>query len=204
MKLIHQNGTRLFVTSLEISNHFGKQHKNVIQAIENLDCSTDFNRLNFKLVKYQDSKGEKRPAYEITRDGFVFLCMGFTGQQAALWKERYIDAFNAMETALREQPGELPQLRSENRALARKVSGLSRLLAAQCPEWAAAWRYRELGLSYREVGRLLGKSEDSVYRLYRRMRDAGLELAPLKKPLPRLDVQFAPSVNAVEATHERR
>ena len=123
MKLIHQNGTRLFVTSLEISNHFGKQHKNVIQAIENLDCSTDFNRLNFKLVKYQDSKGEKRPAYEITRDGFVFLCMGFTGQQAALWKERYIDAFNAMETALREQPGELPQLRSENRALARKVSG---------------------------------------------------------------------------------
>ena len=59
-------------------------------------------------------------------------------------------------------------------------------------------------MSYREVGRLLGKSEDSVYRLYRRMRDAGLELAPLKKPLPRLDVQFAPSVNSVESTHERR
>ena len=204
MKLIRKDGSRLFVTSLDISNRFGKEHKVVLRAIENTECTQGFRRRNFALSSYNNSQNKPQPMYEITRDGFVFLCMGFTGQQAALWKERYIDAFNAMETTLREQPGELPQLRSENRALARKVSGLSRLLAAQCPEWAAAWRYRELGLSYREVGRLLGKSEDSVYRLYRRMRDAGLELAPLKKPLPRLDVQFAPSVNAVEATHERR
>lgn len=101
-QLVHQNGERLFVTSLEISNRFGRQHKDVLKAIRSLDCSEEFNRRNFALVEYHDAKGEKRPKYEITRDGFVFLCMGFTGSQAALWKERYIEAFNQMERALRE------------------------------------------------------------------------------------------------------
>ena len=123
MKLIRKDGSRLFVTSLDISNRFGKEHKVVLRAIENTECTQGFRRRNFALSSYNNSQNKPQPMYEITRDGFVFLCMGFTGQQAALWKERYIDAFNAMETTLREQPGELPQLRSENRALARKVSG---------------------------------------------------------------------------------
>lgn len=108
MDLIHQNGNRLFVTSLEISNRFAKQHKDVLRAIRDLECSPEFNRRNFAPVEYQDGKGEKRPAYEITRDGFTFLCMGFTGPQAALWKERYIEAFNRMEAALRGHPAALP------------------------------------------------------------------------------------------------
>lgn len=126
MQLIHQNGERLFVTSLDISNHFGKQHKDVLRAIRDLDCSESFNRRNFALVEYQDAKGEKRPAYEITRDGFVFLCMGFTGPQAALWKERYIDAFNRMEATLRGQPPALAQ----DMTLAREVGQLKDALAA--------------------------------------------------------------------------
>lgn len=101
MDLVRLSGDRLIVSSLDISNHFGKQHKDVLRAIRSLDCSPEFNRRNFALVHYQDSKGEQRPSYDITRDGFVFLCMGFTGQQAAVWKERYIDAFNQMEAALR-------------------------------------------------------------------------------------------------------
>lgn len=110
MQLVHQSGDRLVVTTLEISNHFGKQHKDVLRAIRELDCSEEFNRRNFALVEYTDGKGEKRPKYEITRDGFVFLCMGFTGQQAAVWKERYIEAFNQMEQALR---GDVPALRQQ-------------------------------------------------------------------------------------------
>jgi Rha family phage regulatory protein len=84
-------------TSLDIADHFGKLHKNVIQAIERLECSEDFNRLNFQPVEYLDSKGEKRPMYNITRDGFTFLVMGFAGSKAAAWKEKYIRAFNLME-----------------------------------------------------------------------------------------------------------
>ncbi|MER2539355.1 MAG: Rha family transcriptional regulator [Azonexus sp.] len=105
--LVHQTGDRLFVTSLDISNRFGKRHDNVMQAITNLDCSAEFSRLNFKeTVNSRENPSGGKPIqsrmYEITRDGFVFLCMGFTGPQAALWKERYIAAFNQMEQALRQ------------------------------------------------------------------------------------------------------
>ncbi|WXF31053.1 Rha family transcriptional regulator (plasmid) [Pseudomonas aeruginosa] len=46
----------------------------------------------------------------MTRDGFTFLCIGFTGKEAARWKEAYINAFNKMEQALIE-PGRDPQSR---------------------------------------------------------------------------------------------
>jgi Rha family phage regulatory protein len=124
-QLVHQSGDRLIVTSLEISNHFGRQHKNVLQAIENLECSDGFRRLNFQPVKYSDGKGEKRPAYELTRDGFTFLCMGFTGQQAAVWKERYIEAFNQMEAALRGQPP------AQQLTLAREIGQLRDMMNRQ-------------------------------------------------------------------------
>jgi Rha family phage regulatory protein len=106
-QLIHQAGDRLYITSLDISQRFGKRHKNVIQSIENLECSPEFSRLNFQLSEFTTERGKTYPMYEITRDGFVFLCMGFTRPQAALWKERYIAAFNAMESTLRAAPVEL-------------------------------------------------------------------------------------------------
>lgn len=87
-------------TSLMVADRFGKLHKNVTQAIRRLECSDEFNRLNFQPVEYTDDKGECRPMYNITRDGFMFLGMGFTGKEAAQWKETFITAFNAMESEL--------------------------------------------------------------------------------------------------------
>lgn len=87
-------------TSAVVAEHFNKRHDNVLRSIAKLDCSKEFNALNFESVEYLDSKGEKRPAYQMTKDGFVFLCMGFTGKEAAKWKEAYIEAFNKMEAEL--------------------------------------------------------------------------------------------------------
>ncbi|WP_427184860.1 Rha family transcriptional regulator [Bordetella bronchialis] len=90
------------VTSLQIAEHFGKRHRDVLRAIRNLGCSCEFNERNFALVDYIDEKGEVRPVYHITRDGFAILAMGFTGKPAMRWKEAYIQAFNLMEAKLRE------------------------------------------------------------------------------------------------------
>lgn len=93
---------KVVTTSLKIAEVFGKQHKDVIKAIRELKCSKDFDRRNFAPVEYTDSKGEKRPMYEITKDGFAFLVFGFTGTKAAEFKEAYIEAFNQMEAALKQ------------------------------------------------------------------------------------------------------
>jgi len=39
--------------------------------------------------------------YEMDRDGFSLLAMGFTGEKALKWKLDYIKAFNAMERELK-------------------------------------------------------------------------------------------------------
>ncbi|MDX7784867.1 Rha family transcriptional regulator [Aeromonas caviae] len=87
-------------TSLKVAEVFGKQHKDVLRKIATLDCSKDFNERNFALVTYLDGKGEARPAYEMTKDGFIFVVMGFTGAKAAATKEAYISAFNWMADQL--------------------------------------------------------------------------------------------------------
>lgn len=139
MQLVHQNGDRLFVTSLDISNRFGKRHDNVLRDIENLECSQEFRRLNFEESVYHNSQNKPLKMHNITRDGFVFLCMGFTGPQAALWKERYIAAFNDMEKALRGavpianelQSTALRFITETSRDMAREIGQLKDMVGAQ-------------------------------------------------------------------------
>ncbi|WP_337959710.1 Rha family phage regulatory protein [Escherichia fergusonii] len=87
-------------SSLAIADYFSKRHDDVLKRVRALECSPEFNARNFAAVEYVDAKGELRPAYQITRDGFAFLAMGFTGKRAAQFKEAYIYAFNQMEKQL--------------------------------------------------------------------------------------------------------
>ncbi|EAU2364574.1 peptidase [Salmonella enterica subsp. enterica] len=87
-------------SSQAVADYFIKRHDNVIQKIKNLECSSKFAALNFKESEYTDATGRKLPCYNITRDGFAFLAMGFTGKRAAQFKEAYINAFNQMEKQL--------------------------------------------------------------------------------------------------------
>jgi Rha family phage regulatory protein len=92
-------------TSLKIAEYFGKRHDNVIQKLKTLDCSPEFRTLNFKesqIDQPMPTGGVKKvPMYTITKDGFVFLTMGFTGAKASKFKEQYIYKFNEMEAQLR-------------------------------------------------------------------------------------------------------
>lgn len=95
---VHQD--RIITTSLVVAEMFGKEHKNVLRDIESLECSEEFSRLNFEPSTYK-VRGKDYPIYFITRDGFSFLAMGYTGAKAAKFKEAFIAAFNRMEQALR-------------------------------------------------------------------------------------------------------
>lgn len=75
----------------------------MLRSIKLLKCSKDFNARNFASVEYKDQKGEKRTYYDMTQDGWMFLVMGFTGEKAAEWKEKFIVAFRAMEAELRKR-----------------------------------------------------------------------------------------------------
>ena len=104
--LVFVKGSKTFTDSLMVARVFEKEHWNVIRDIKTLDCSEEFNAINFEGVTYTDKKGETRPKYNMTRDGFTFLAMGYTGKKAAQFKEAYINAFNRMEEHIRAAQNE--------------------------------------------------------------------------------------------------
>jgi len=110
-------------TSLKVAEKFNKQHKNILRDIQALECSENFRQLNFEQSSYTNSQGKNQPMYEITRDGFVFLAMGFTGKKAARFKEDYIAAFNAMEQAIIQQQNlDWQKTRKDGKYIRRKLT----------------------------------------------------------------------------------
>lgn len=99
---------QITTTSLQVAEHFGKRHADVLRAIKDLlkELPKGYRR-NFALIQIETDLGmgrtRKDPAYRMTRDGFALLAMGFTGKEALQWKLAYIDAFNKMEKVLLEQ-----------------------------------------------------------------------------------------------------
>lgn len=85
------------VNSLFVAKYFNKEHNKVLRDIRELDCSDDFRLSNFGQSSYTNEQGKKQPCYDMTRDGFVFLVMGYRGKKAARFKEAYIKRFNEME-----------------------------------------------------------------------------------------------------------
>ena len=101
--VVNQFDGELVVSSRQIAENFGKQHKNVVQAIENIKAENSAVTKMFIESSYKAGTGKNYKEYLLTRDGFSLLVMGFNGSEALDWKLRYIEAFNKMEATLKEQ-----------------------------------------------------------------------------------------------------
>lgn len=102
VKLNEQN-KQLVVNSREIAENFEKQHPHVLRDIENFRKDVSNFGEMFYETSLPDSYGRNQKVFLMNRDGFSLLTMGFTGQKALQWKLKYIEAFNVMEKALKEQ-----------------------------------------------------------------------------------------------------
>ena len=97
--------SQIVTTSEFVAQAFGKEHKNLLARIEQIskEIKASFFELNFKPKAKQVKTGfgfRETKSYELTKDGFMLLVMGFTGKQAMAIKIAYIEAFNAMSEAI--------------------------------------------------------------------------------------------------------
>lgn len=98
----------VITTSIQVARFFHKRHADVIRSIKSLvsELSEEERQRNFALTSQEIAgpRGSKRqePMYQLTRDGFMLLAMGFTGKEALRWKLAYIAAFNRMEAELQK------------------------------------------------------------------------------------------------------
>ncbi len=105
-------------TSLTVAEVFGKEHKHILRDIIKLIESDSEDESSFGLISYTDSMNRKKPAYEMNRDDFMLLTMGFTGEKALQFKRAFIKAFNAMEKRLAQPQFQVPQSFAEALLLA--------------------------------------------------------------------------------------
>lgn len=98
-------------TSRIIAEAFEKEHRNVLSAIDAIvEKRPDLRALNFKHTEEVVKVGAAmRPMrfYEMDRDGFTLVAMGFTGEKALDWKLAFIEAFNRMEAALTDEAAQI-------------------------------------------------------------------------------------------------
>ena len=101
--LVIMHNRQAVTTSLQVAKSFEKQHKNVLQSIQNLAAENSATRNMFVEGTYVN-RGKEYPMVYMNRDGFSLLAMGFTGAKALQFKLAYIEAFNEMEDNLRQHP----------------------------------------------------------------------------------------------------
>lgn len=161
-------GDHATTTSIKVAETFKRNHRDVMRAIREFDFSSDFHARNFALMSHDVVVGNGAtradPYYQIQKDGFVLLVMGFTGRQALAFKIAYIQAFNALEAQLHQHaPDVVAQIQAE--------------LLRSNPLLAKVHRYDRLGLSEREIARLINRSHDTVGRQRARLTRCGLRPA---------------------------
>ncbi len=100
----------LAVTSLQVAEMFDKRHDHVMRDITEVisKCSESFCAPNFGDSSYRSEQNKELPMYLLSKDGFMMLTMGYTGEKAMALKEAYITRFNEMEAQLSNRLLDVP------------------------------------------------------------------------------------------------
>ncbi len=112
MPCVFVQGGEVLASSRDVAAFFEKQHAHVLRDIDHLihqEPSLAQGQLSkfgelFIDVEVNNGATRKFRIFNMNRDGFSLLAMGFTGPRALKWKLAYIRAFNLMEAALLAQP----------------------------------------------------------------------------------------------------
>lgn len=99
---LYERKDKVFCSSLQVAEEFKKRHDLVLRDIRELDCSQEFRLRSYEESSYRNEQNKKQPMYFMTRDGFMFLVMGYRGEKAAAIKELYIQRFNDMERFIKD------------------------------------------------------------------------------------------------------
>lgn len=175
------------VSSLDVARHFQRRHSHILRDIDRLRSilPKSFREPNFGLtfneVSGPNGAVRKEKTYLLTRDAFSLLVMGMTGKAAIMWKLRYIEAFNALEAAIRENIR--TDALAESSLVRRETAQLFwRLGPARKRRLRSAVRYRRMGLGIAAIAKLLDVSSREISALLK-AADA-LDLLPEKPARP--------------------
>ena len=162
-QLVVISNNQIVVSSKDIAEHFGKDHKNVLQSIRDILVAEN-SATKFFQETSSVYRGQHFPFYLMNRDGFSLLAMGFTGKKALQWKLKYIEAFNEMEETLKQ--GYLEEPVNPNELHCKTYNGVPVITIGDFAEivkrnrTSILWHLKDKGLPYQ----LLEKEEVTAYK----------------------------------------
>ena len=111
----------------------------------------------------------QEPYYEITRDGFSLLVMGFTGKEALAWKLKFIAAFNALEAEVLSRQQSATQWERSHVEQAKEFWFELR------PHWKRIYELLiRQSLEPKAIAAQIGRSVSAVRRAIHRMIEVGI------------------------------
>lgn len=179
---------QVLTNSLLVAEKFGKEHNKVIRDIQNLSCSDEFRAANFGVSSYISLQNKELPMYVMTKDGFSFLVMGYTGVKAGMFKEEYIKAFNKMEETIKNGGFNVPKSFREALLLAaeqqevienqqKQIEEKNAKIEADKPKvlFSEAVSASNKSILVRELAKLITQNGYQIgeKQLYERLRKAG-------------------------------
>lgn len=162
-QLVVINNNQIVVSSKDIAEHFGKDHKHVLESIRGILVAENSATKFYQEITHQN-RGKDYKAYLMNRDGFSLLAMGFTGKKALQWKLKYIEAFNEMEETLKQ--GYLEEPVNPNELHCKTYKGVPVITIGDFAEivkrnrTSILWHLKDKGLPYQ----LLEKEEVTAYK----------------------------------------
>ena len=133
-----------------------------MRSIRNLlaEIPSGIGNANFGDTYFLDKQGKKHQAYNITKDGFILLAMGFTGKKALEFKIEYIEQFNHLMHA--------------NQQGSKALEILQKQFLETRPYLNAVLELKKLGYSNAKVSEMLGLGKTAIYNATCKLSEVGL------------------------------
>lgn len=170
--IIENQEGKLVVSSRKVTEHFEKEHRNVVRDIESIiEGMLKIEQTQEKFIESQYQHEQNKQFYKeylLTRDGFTLLAMGFTGAKALEWKLKYIEAFNKMEQQIKDPyqgiSTEMKALLMQDKKLVLIDNRVSKLENEMTIDYGQKKELRDLGNSV--VMKALGGKHTLAYKMF--------------------------------------
>ena len=152
--LVIMKDQQAVTSSLQVAETFNKNHKHVLEAIDNLKegVAENWADLFYEDTYTHPQNKQQYRMYYMNRDGFTLLAMGFTGNDAMKFKLQYINAFNKLEEEHKKNQIDVnklsPELKMfnqifqtvaanelENKKLNHKVDNIAEIVSLNTTDW---------------------------------------------------------------------
>ena len=169
LQTTHVGNDNQHMTSLEIAQVTGKQHKNVMQAIRNMEPGWEkVAGLKFQLGSYKDLNGQLRPCYILTKTECLYIATKFNDEARAKlvlrWEELETEEARRKRSEVRCLPEQEEILRLADEIIGEGLRMLNEdaedtLTATQVAKtfnmtvWDFNQVVRDMGIQYRRHGR---------------------------------------------------